>query len=88
MFAKLRYPERLINITISKFLNSVFQPELSKPDVTVNKTIPIVIPFKDQKSATAVRKQLKDLSVKVGSVELLPVFTSPKIENQLKHRET
>ena len=62
--------------------------QLSKPDATVNKTIPIVIPFKDQKSATAVRKQLKDLSVKVGSVELLPVFTSPKIENQLKHRET
>ena len=45
-------------------------------------------PFKDQKYATAVRKQLKNLSAKIGGVELLPAFTSSKIENQLKHRET
>ena len=33
------------------------------------------------------RKRLKDLSMKIGVAELLPIFTSQKIGNKLKHRE-
>ena len=33
------------------------------------------------------RKQLKDLSAKIQVADLLPVFTSTKLEPQVKHRE-
>lgn len=34
-----------------------------------------------------VRKQLKDLSLKIGKVDVVPVFTSAKKEKDLKHSE-
>ena len=46
----------------------------------------LVLPFKDQKSADKVRKQLKELSHKIHK-ELQPVFTSTKIETLVKMRE-
>ena len=42
------------------------------------KTVRIVLRFKGQSSADAVRKQLKDLGKKIGT-NLQPVHTSPKI---------
>ena len=80
--------KRLIDATISAFLDSVFQPEVPKSDETASKTVRVTIPFKDQKSANAVRRQFKDLSRKIGNAEVLPVFTSTKVEDQIKHRET
>ena len=42
------------------------------------KTVRIVIPFEDQKkSGNVVRKQFKDLSLKIGKVDVVPVFTMP-----------
>ena len=44
------------------------------------------LPFKDQVSANCVRRQLRDLSNKIG-LPLQPVFVSKKLEQDLKPRE-
>ena len=46
----------------------------------------VVLRRSEKKSATVVRKRLKDLSVKTGVAELLPIFVSQQIGNTLKHR--
>ena len=48
--------------------------------------IRINLPFKDQVSANSVRRQLRDLSNKIG-LPLQPVFVSRKLEQDLKPRE-
>lgn len=87
VFAKLKYPDDLVNSTISKFIDSVVQPNTSTKSQASEKTVRITLPYKHQKSANVVRKHLKDLSVKIGVAELLPIFTSQKIGNKLKNRE-
>ena len=47
----------------------------------------ITLPFKDQKSAEFVRRQLSDLGKKINPV-LKPVFASRKISEDLKLRDT
>ena len=46
----------------------------------------ISLPFKDQVSANAVRRQLRDLNHKIGPT-LKPVFISKKLEQDLKPKE-
>ena len=46
----------------------------------------IVLPYKDQKSANVVCKQLADLSRKIN-VDISPVYTSRKIKDEIKVRE-
>ena len=67
MFIKLKYPLNLINSTIATFVDSVAQPhgEISEADRETQKPVRITLPFKDQKSADAVHKQLKDLGKKL-----------------------
>ena len=48
--------------------------------------IRIILPFKDQVAANAVRRQFHDLSNKIRPT-LEPVFVSRKLENDLKPRE-
>ena len=48
--------------------------------------IRIALPFKDQIAANAVRRQLRDLSGKIG-VTLQPIFVSKKLEHDLKPKE-
>ena len=48
--------------------------------------IRIVLPFKDQKSANVVRKQLADLSRKINA-DISPVYTSRKIKDEIKIKE-
>ena len=62
-FCRLCYPEELVQSTIRQFIESKVsevaltqQQELKKQD-----PIRIVLPFKDQKSANSVRRQLGDL---------------------------
>jgi len=43
----------------------------------------VILPFKDQTSANAVKRQMRDLSHKIGTT-LQPVFTSRKLEQDLK----
>ena len=84
----LKYPLNLINSTIATFVDSVAQPhgEISEADRETQKPVRITLPFKDQKSADAVRKQLKDLGKKIGT-EIQPVYTSAKIGDKLKLQE-
>ena len=88
MFIKLKYPLNLINSTIATLVDSVAQPhgEISEADRETQKPVRITLPFKDQKSADAVRKQLKDLGKKIGT-EIQPVYTSAKIGDKLKLQE-
>ena len=81
IFLKLKYPERLINCTITRFIES--QDREQAPDIQVNQPIRIILPFKDQRSADLVRRQLSDLAKKINS-ELRPVFTSKKIAEEIK----
>ena len=50
-------------------------------DVTCIRSI--VLPFKDQRSADTLRRNLNDLNKKIGS-DLQPVFTSKKIMDEIK----
>ena len=51
------------------------------------KAVRVAISFNDQKSANVVRKQLEDLSLKIRNADVVAVFTSAKIEKDLKHSE-
>ena len=50
-------------------------------------TVRISLPFEDRVVANAVRKQLRDLSHKIGPT-LQPVFVSKKLGQDLKPKET
>ena len=81
VFSRLKYPKQLVNSTIKRFVDSKVcdQPRpLSTAQETEN-MVRVVLPFKDQNSAEFVKKQLKDLSLKVNKT-IQPVFTSRKIE--------
>ena len=84
IFSRLDYPIGLINSTIDVFIQNITtKPEKKTDD---GNTIRIVLPFKDQIAANAVRRQLRDLSSKI-SVTLQPVFVSKKLEQDLKPKE-
>ena len=53
----------------------------------IDSLVLITLPFKDQKFADSVRKQLNDLGKKIDRV-IQPVFTSRKISEDLKVTET
>ena len=86
LFLQLAYPEHLIHSMISNFITSKqtpAPPSKSTPDL---QSVRIVLPFKEQKSADSVRKQLKDLG-KLLNIDLCPVFISRKVGEDLKHKE-
>jgi len=81
IFLKLKYPEKLIDSAIKR----VHHP----PDLIhapSDSPIRIIMPYKDQKSADVVRKQLYDLGRKIDH-ELQPIFTSRKIVDDLRETE-
>ena len=81
---KLKYPENLINSTITRFIQSRNQQQVR--DVQANASVRITLPFKDQRSADVVRRQLPDLGKKINS-DLRPVFTSKKSADDIKVAE-
>ena len=85
MFTNLKYPGSLIKSTICHFVTSVRSenPEVQAQSTNENTVHRVVLPFKDQKSADAVKKQLSDLSNKIDHI-LQPVFKSRKICEDLK----
>ena len=84
MFSRLDFPIGLINSTINTFIQNIAtQPEKNTDD---GNTIRIVLPFKDQIAANAVRRQLRDLSNKIA-VTLQPIFVSKKLEQDIKPKE-
>ena len=89
VFARLHYPETLIKNTIRHFIEMrVTENVCSKQQVSDEQDAPtrIVLPFKDQKSANAVRHQLSDLSRKIDAV-VQPVDVSKKIKGHFKPKE-
>ena len=89
VFSRLKYPKHLVNSTIKSFVDSKVcdQQQPLSPSQETDDTIPVVLPFKDQISADIVRKQLKDLSLKIHTT-IQPVFVSRKIEQELNVKET
>jgi len=81
IFLKLKYPERLINSSITRFIESQNQEQVR--DVQASPPVRILLPFKDQRSADTVRRQLSDLEKKINS-DLRPGFTSKKIADEIK----
>ena len=55
-------------------------------DVQRNAPVRIILPFKDQRSADIVRRQLSDLGKKINS-DIRPVFTSKKIADDIRVAE-
>ena len=89
MFFKLGYPDRLVDATITSFLHSVLmdKDQVKKNNAMSERNIVrVVLPFKDQRSADFVRKQLKDLGNNIGN-PIQTIFTSPKIGEQLQIQE-
>ena len=87
LFLQLAYPEHLIQSMISNSITSKqtpAPPRESTPDLQSVRII--VLPFKEQKSADSVRKQLKDLG-NLLNIDLCPVFISRKGGEDLKHQE-
>ena len=89
MFSRLKYPKHLVNSTIKSFVDSKVcdQQQPLSPSQEKDDTIRVVLQFKDQISADIVKKQLKDLSLKVHTT-IQPVFVSRKIEQELNVKET
>ena len=89
VFSRLKYPKHLVNSTIKSFADSKVcdQQQPLSPSQEKDDTIRVVLPLKYQISADIVRKQLKDLSLKVHTT-IQPVFVSRKIEQELNVKET
>jgi len=88
LFPRLKYPDKLVNSTISRFIaaKASDQPVSSPAASDRSDPIRVVLPFKDQSSADVVRAQLKDISQKINTT-VQPAFVSQKIERNLKLRE-
>ena len=82
MFNHLGYPGSLMNGIIEKCDYLCTLDAKAKSDETLR----VSIPFKDQVSANAVKRQMRDLSSKIG-IDVQPIYTSKKLERDLKLKE-
>ena len=82
MFHHLGYPSSLVNCIIDKCDYSSTPDAKTKSDETLR----VSIPFKDQVSANMVKRQMRDLSSKIG-IDVQPIYTSKKLEQDLKLKE-
>ena len=85
----MKFPKHLINCTIKSFVDSKAydQQQLLSPSKETDDTVRVILPFRDQISADIVRKQLKELNLKVHTT-IQPVFVSRKNEQELNVKET
>ena len=87
IFPKLKYPNELVDSTILSFIKSKLSNVSSpSPVVPVEQPVRILLQFKDQKSADVLRKQLNNLSNKIGT-PLQPSYTSRKLGDALGVKE-
>ena len=87
IFSKLKYPNELVDSTILSFIKSKLSNVSSPPPVVpVDQPVRILLPFKDQKSADVLRKQLNNLSNRIGT-PLQPIYTSRKLGDALGVKE-
>ena len=82
MFNHLGYPSSLMNGIIDKcdYLSTLDAKTKS------DETLRVSIPFKEQVSANTVKRQMRDLSSKIG-IDVQPIYTSEKLEQDLKLKE-
>ena len=85
MFSKLRYPKRLVDSTINKFSQEPDKEIHTVP--SVDPSVYIVMPFKDQRSADRVRKDICSLLGAKIDVNVKPFFTSRKLSQTLSVKE-
>ena len=86
IFSRLDYPLSLIDSVISNFDSRTPSVGTAESNADKSNIVRIRLPFKDQVSANSVRRQLRDLSNKIG-LALQPVFVSKKLEQDLKPKE-
>ena len=86
MFSKLKYPKDLVDSIVSAFFKSKLSSEPSPHFEYEQPLIRIVSPFKDQKSADVLRKQLDSLGNKIG-MSLRPVYPNRKLRDVLSMKE-
>ena len=82
LFNRLKYPPRLVDSTICTFIDQQYKAANQEPESSKQKVVRIALPFKDQKSADLVKKQLANLSNVIGT-KVQPVYTSRKIGKDL-----
>ena len=75
MFSKLRYSKTLVDSTINKFSQEPDKEIHTVP--SVDPSVYIVLPFKDQRSADRVRKDIYSLGAKIN-VNVKPHFYKQK----------
>ncbi|XP_020605670.1 uncharacterized protein LOC110044460 [Orbicella faveolata] len=85
IFTRLDYALAVMNSTITKTIQS-FSFGTREKNKEGSSVVRVILPFKDQTSANAVKRQMRDLSHKIGTT-LQPVFISRKLEQDLKLRE-
>ena len=89
LFFRLKYSDKLIQFTISRFIaTNVSDQSVSSPAAVSDSSdhVRVILPFKDQSSADIVRRLLQDLSYKIYTT-VSPVFVSQKIERDLNMPE-
>ncbi|XP_022789256.1 uncharacterized protein LOC111328964 [Stylophora pistillata] len=87
-FSRLKYPAQLLHSTMNDFMTKKVSGDPGINQTSDERKIPvrIILPFKDQTSANSVRRQLGDLSRKIGT-DISPVYTNRKIGYELKPTE-
>ena len=84
-FSRLHYPVPLLQSAIRDFVTAKVSGVVRYKQTCDDKKAPvrIILPFKDQRSANSVRRQLGELSRKIGE-DIHPVYTSRKIGSNIK----
>ncbi|XP_068724470.1 uncharacterized protein [Montipora capricornis] len=88
-FSRLHYPVPLLQSAIRDFVTAKVSGDVRSKQTCDDKKAPvrIILPFKDQRSANSVRRQLGELSRKIGK-DIHPVYTSRKIGSNIKPKES
>ena len=86
IFSRLDYHWSLIDSVISNFVSRKPSVGTAERNADESNIVRINLPFKDQVSSNSVRRQLRDLSNKIG-LALRPVFVSKKLKQDLKPKE-
>ena len=86
VFVHLQYPLGLVDSMISEFLDKQYEEVNRSTTNQQGNVVSLILPFKDQKSADIVRRQLAGLGCLIGKA-LRPIFTSRKIRDDVKLQE-
>ena len=84
IFVRLQYPVSYVNSAISSFVRDI-SSDVKDQRVKYSCVIRVILPFKDQ-TANAVKRQMRDLSQKIGPT-VQPIFVNKKLEQDVKPKE-